>query len=648
MSKRIFSFALLLATLAATAQDTTGKRLNEVVVTANKYPQKQRETGKVITVINQTTLQHLSTKTIGEVLNTVAGVTINGANNNPGTNLGVSIRGSSFGNALILIDGIPVNDPSLTSNYYDLNFINLNQVERIEILKGGQSTLYGSDAVAGVINIITKKAGDKPLSVQAIAKAGSYGTFDGTAGINGHLKKWTYSLQHTFVHSDGFSSAYDSTGHANFDRDGFRQNTTRATLGYALSNKVTTQVFGSYSGYKAGIDAGAFQDDADYTIKNKNAQGGMGLTVAQAHGRLQFNYHFNYVQRSYLNDSADRSNPYAYYSNSSYTGRTHFAELYQTFQLAPVQLLIGADYRYNNTAQESSSIGSFGPYTAAPFTGHMWQLSPYASAVYDRQGWNVELGGRWNYHNTYGNNFTYTFNPSYLIRDKVKLFGNLSSAFKVPSLYQLFDAAAGNKDLQPETSTTVEGGLAVYAADGLQLRTTYFNRQTKNAILYVITDPANYTAQYRNSNRQNARGVEVEAAYQTSKWNIVSNYTYTAARIKSDFTESGNALGKDTTYNNLYRVPRHAVNAFVSYNITPQLNIGTLVKYVGKRMEPVYMATPNTLAAYYTIDLSASYRFNPAWRIFADFKNITNQRYFDISGYTSRRFNLMAGVQVTF
>ena len=114
--KKNFVLAAIIFSSQLFAQTDSTNVLDEVVISANKYPKKQSQTGKVITVINQQVIQQMGGRTISEVLNTVAGTNINGANNNLGTNQGVSIRGSSFGNVLILIDGIPVNDPSLISN----------------------------------------------------------------------------------------------------------------------------------------------------------------------------------------------------------------------------------------------------------------------------------------------------------------------------------------------------------------------------------------------------------------------------------------------------------------------------------------------------------------------------------------------------
>lgn len=664
MKRKIFTVAAVIFSSYLQAQqtvnnlqkDSINQMLDEVVLTASKYPKKQSETGKVITVFNQQTILQMGSRTISEVLNTAAGVTVNGANNNLGTNQGISIRGSSFGNILILMDGIPVNDPSLISNYFDLNFINLNQVERIEVLKGGQSTLYGSDAVAGVINIITKKAKDKPVALQASLTAGSYNTYQASAGISGTKNKFSYNLQNTAITSKGFSSAYDSTGTKNFDNDGYKQNSIRGDVGYRLNEKLQLNVWGNYSAYKTDIDAGAFRDDKDYTTKSKNGQTGAGLTWLQPTGNVQFNYHYNYINRNYLNDSADRSNPNFYFINDDYTGRTHFAELYKTTRWTNWTLLTGADYRYNNSNQQGVYVyKDF--FTGQPAKGesgladsiaHTWQLSPYTSLVYSKSKLNIELGGRLNHHNIYGNNFTYTFNPSYLIKNNLKIFGNISSAFKTPTHYQLFDVYAGNKNLQPEESRTIEGGLEFFAAGHLRIRTTYFNRQIKNAIQYVTVDPANYVAQYINTNKQKNNGVEMELFYQADKWNIIANYTYTTGKINTGYSESGDGIGKDTTFKNLYRVPKNGASAFIAYKLLPEFTISTLLKYVGNRYEPIYLSSPVKLDNYFTVDVSANYLLNDKWRLFADFKNITNKQYFDVLGYNSRRFNMNAGVQLNF
>jgi vitamin B12 transporter len=150
MTKKLLTSVFILTAIAAGAQTDTlhGNKLDEVVVTANKYPQKQSTTGKVITVINKDQIERSSGKTLSQLLNEQAGVTINGALNNAGAVQTMYVRGAASGRTLILLDGIPVNDPSMINNEFDLNLFSLDNIDRIEICKGAQSTLYGSDAIA--------------------------------------------------------------------------------------------------------------------------------------------------------------------------------------------------------------------------------------------------------------------------------------------------------------------------------------------------------------------------------------------------------------------------------------------------------------------------------------------------------------------
>lgn len=621
------------------------KTLDRVVITTNKYPKKQSQTGKVITVIDKETLEKMEGRTVGEILNTTAGVTVNGANNTLGTNQRISIRGSSDGNVLLLIDGIPVNDPSLISNYFDLNFINTSQIERIEILKGGQSTLYGSDAVSGVINIITKKTINKKLSSNASASFGSYNTFNTNAEISGQTKAIIYNIYAAHISSDGLSSAYDSSENKNFDKDGYHQYILQAKLGIKITDKLLWNVFGNYSCYKADVDGAAFTDDKDFFIRNKNTQLGSGIQWKHPNGELHFNYQYNYVQRYYLDDSTDRSS-FAYFSRTTYTGRTHFAELYDNYQWRHVSILAGIDYRFYNSDQVYNSVSIFGPYNTElnDSLARMWQLSPYVSLVYNNGRANIETGSRINHHSVYGNNYTYTFNPSYLIQQKVKLFANISSAFKTPSLYQLFDPYSGNKNLDPEKTNILEGGFEIYPIGTIRLRMTGFYRKTKNAIQYIITDPVYFNGHYENVSDQKNSGLEFELNYAGEKWNINANYTYTKGKISSAYSERGDHLTKDTLYNDLYRVPENAFTIFTSYDLNKKINLNCLLKYVGKRLEPVYASAPKQLDDYFTVDITGQYRFNQSVKVFIELKNITDQRYFDILGYKSKRFNFTTGI----
>lgn len=618
--------------------------LNEVIVTSNKYPKKQSSTGKVVTVIDKAILRQLQGRTLGEILNMASGTTINGANNVLGTNQRISIRGAADGNVLLLMDGIPVNDPSVISNYFDLNFISPETVERIEILKGGQSTLYGSDAVAGVINIISRKPSAQAVSPSASLAYGSYGTWRTQAGLSGTKGILSYRLSGERVSSNGFSAAFDSTSTAGFDRDGFLQNSVNAETGIALSPKTTLKLQGSYSFYKTDLDAGAFRDDKDFRANNKNGRAGLTFNWEQPKGKLRFQYSLNYIDRYYLDDSTDKGS-FGYFSESSYAGTTHFAELYKNLRLKNWELLAGTDYRYNLTAQNYFSVSSYGPYRQPDLNKDASQVSAYASAVYNKNDWNIEAGGRWNRHSAYGHNFTFTFNPAYLLAETWKFYANISSAYKAPSLFQLYDGFAGNINLLPEKSYIYEAGLTWFGKS-MKWRLTAFQQHTNTAIQYIITDPQTYQGKYANVKAQNNHGIETEFNYQQGRWRLQGNYTFTDGNGRSTYTESGDPLPKDTVYNNLYRVPAHAANLFAGFQLNEKFSVSSLLKLTGQRLEPVYAAAPITLNGYSTLDLSLHYRPAEKATVFLNLNNVTDTEYFDVKGYNSRGINFTAGIQL--
>jgi len=643
MKKCFFVLAAVIISSSAKSQDTTGTSLDEVILTASKYEKKQSETGKVVTVINRDQLEKSSGKTLSELLNTVVGTAIIGTNNNLGTNLTTSIRGSSAGNVLILIDGIPVNDPSVITNYFDLNFINIDQVERIEILKGGQSTLYGSDAVAGVINIISKKAGADKLNIHGNFSGGSYQTLQQSLGITQGGNNVDYSFNYTHLNSDGISTAFDKDNTGQFDKDNYKQHVVNGRISFRAGKQVKVNLSGTYSNYKTELDASAFTDERDYSAKNNNKQLGSGLVYTFNKGALHVNYNYNRAERSYLDDSLHKSNPYVTYSKSNYIGRTHYAELYGNWKLNQWELLIGGDYRYNNTDQSFWSTGPFGPYAPPVLNVEMNQISPYASLIYKKTNFNLELGSRLNIHSAYGNNVTFTFNPSYLIRNKAKIFGNLYSAFKTPTLYQLFDQSAGNINLTPEKSIIAEAGTELFIIKSFKARLVGFYRQTKDAIVYTF-NPSTFESKYGNVSKQTNFGTELEAGYTAGKLNITANYTYTNGKTTSAYDGTGAPLGKDTSYFNLYRIPKHTINLTAGVQITKAFFVSTQIRSVSKREEFIYGSVPEILKAYIITDIYSEYKFGEKAKLFLDLKNISNKQYFDLLGYNTRKFNFVTGV----
>ena len=643
MKKKIFiAAAVLISSYVQAQNDTTGKTLDEVVVTATKSEVKQSQTGKVVSVIDQATLQRNMGKSLAEILNYQAGIFINGANNALGTNQDVYLRGAGSGNTLILIDGVPVADPSLINNSFDLNNINPNQVERIEILKGAQSTLWGSDAVAGVINIITKKGGDKKLAPNASVSYGSYNTLKASAGLGGKIDKLTYNINYNYIHSDGFSSAYDSTGNAGFDKDGFKQNSIQANIDYKIGSKFSITAFSNYGKYNADVDNGAFSDDKDYTAANSNVINSLGFEYKYGNGSLHFTNTLISTKRISNNDTtADPKN--GDYSRGSYKGNSFVSELYGNIGLAKkVSLTAGIQRTGQNTDQSNEGYSryySFG-YSSAldKDSATVTNYAAYASLLLtDLKNFNAEAGVRYNHHSIYGSNSTYSFNPSYNIESNTRVFVNISSAFKIPSLYQLY-SEYGNKDLQPEKSNNYELGIQALSNNKQNsLRVVAFKRDIKNVIIFY-TD-ANYVSRYINRDSQHDYGFEIEsniAIGNIGTW--VNNFTYIDGEGEEDKVK----------VKNLYRRPNFTFNSVLTLMPVKSLTIMPSFRFVGTRVKGEYDPGPDLMPQYYTVDFYASYNFIKQLRIFTDFRNITDQKYFDIPGYNSRRSNYTIGVSANF
>ncbi len=644
MKGKILFGICLLACTSVVAQDTT--LLNEVIVTATKAPIKQSQTGKVVNVITQEDIKRNAGKTLPEMLNQLPGIVINGADNNPGTNQTVYTRGASSSNTLILLNGMPLYDASGIGNEFDLNNFALDNIERIEVLKGSQSTLYGSDAVAGVINIITKKESKEPFNVAVNLSAGSYETYKGSVALSGSGSKGeTYFVSYNKMNSKGFSSAYDSTHNSGFDKDGFDQDAFFATVGFVPFKKTSLHLFGKYNSNKADIDAGAFADDKDYKYHNKNTVTGFYMDYKLNNGFVRLQYSYDHVLRTFTDDSTDVGG-FAKYQYGKYAGNSHFAEIYSSINLSKnVEFLSGIDYRRNNTSQTYNYISAFGPGSSdlSADSAKTDQYSVYASVnLKSKSGFNMEIGSRWNHHSIYGSNYTSSLNPFFLIKNKYKIYASIASGYRVPSLYQLY-SEYGNKKLKPESTTSYEVG-GQYFSDKINTGITGFIRNGKDVFLFYSQSVPPYSSYYLNGDKQHDYGVEFQFSYAiNSKLKASVNYTFVKGEIT---TANGNA--KDTSFYNLYKRPEHVVNASISYQPLKQLFISANLRTASKSFEPQYLAAPFELKGYYTLGLNAQYDVIKSLSLYVNMQNITDQNYFVTRGFTTKGFNFMGGLKWSF
>ncbi|XLS27875.1 TonB-dependent receptor plug domain-containing protein [Flavobacteriaceae bacterium M23B6Z8] len=626
MNKRSISlcaFALLCTTIFAQEtqeQDRKPEELEEVVVTDSRFELKRENSGKTVIQITPEEIQQNQGRSLAQLINAKSGFEINGSRSNAGQPLSYFVRGGNNRQVLILIDGVQLSDPSQITNDYDLRLISLDQIESVEIIKGAASTLYGNGAAAAVISIKTKRAGAK--SIQATLNASvatnqsqeedayNPADFSNSVAVNGTLEKFTYNASFAQQYTDGLSAVTTEEGN---ERDPFSKISSSVRLGYDFDPKLKIGIYGNHDKFNAAFDNSFPIADAANESKTEQFRLGTTANFNYAKGSLTLNAAINTIDREIISDFPSR-----------FEAKSYVVDVFNKYVFNDTfYTIVGLNYLKNEAEFAENTNFNI--------------IDPYANVVWvSKFGLNLNAGARLNNHSEYGSNFTYNFNPSYVIKfdeDYLKVLGSFSTSFIAPSLFQLFGTFGPNPDLEPEENRTLEGGLE-YRTSKFRANALYFNRNEENFIDYVVTNFDTFEGEYRNVAEEfTVKGVEVEVETKPiEKLRITANYTFTER-------EEQIAL----------RIPKHKANLLVGYEITNRSFASVNFQHTGSRTDIDFSTFENVaLEAFSLIDLYYSHNIlKNKMKVFANISNILNEDYLEIVGFTTRGRNIRLGFSLT-
>ncbi|HCW09157.1 MAG TPA: TonB-dependent receptor, partial [Cytophagales bacterium] len=453
-----------------------------------------------------------------------------------------------------------------------------------------------------------------------------FNSFKVNVGVAGSTKKFYYNVGYTNYTSNGISEAKDPTGKNNFDNDGLTQKALQANFGIHPTDMLSIKPFVRYNYFQGKYDAGAFTDDTKDKSTSTLLNFGTSAQYQLTKGVIHFLYGYDQSNRTY-DDT---------YGKYDYKGRFNQVELFFNYDLTKqIQFLGGASQQWfkmlDTTATEKN------PKTTL--------TSPYLSVfLHNTGGFTMEVGGRYNQHSKYGNTFTYSFNPSYILNNSLKIFFNYSTGFRAPSLNQLYGQYGANPDLKAETSNNIESGFQFFTSDKkINIRAVAFKRQIKDVIIYTSA------GRYSNFDQQKDYGFEIEPSVNVAKKiTIKAFYAFVTGQVKTQ------VAGRDTTYNNLLRRPKNSMGVNVGYQINPKLYVSINLKTFSVRNDMYFDLNSFTnqsasLSGYQLLDAYGEYKFLKGnLNLFAQLKNLLNQDYMEVYGYNTMRFNAVIGVKVKF
>jgi vitamin B12 transporter len=613
-------------------------QLDEIVVTATRSDAARNQVGSSVTVISRDEIERSQKSFVLDLLRSVPAVDVT-RSGGPGGQTYVGIRGAKSEHTLVLVDGVRVNDSASTGGSFDFANLPTDTIERIEILRGPQSTLYGSDAMGGVITIITRRGEGKPTGFIS-AQGGSFSTAREQASVSGGAGPLNFSLGLSREDTRGISSAGEQYG--NHETDGYHATSVSTRLGVAPSRNFDFDCIVRYLDTKADLDngGGAGQDDPNSIVRSEQVlvRGQGRLSLFNDRWEQKLGISFTNLDRNYRNDT-DTSHPEDS-DRASYHGQSLAFDWQHTMRLHKTNTMtLGVETREEKAHSDYYSESFYGPYSSV-FPEESDRITGYY--LQDRislwDAWFTTLGVRLDDHSRFGTEATYRFTTSYLVKQTAtRIKGSYGTGFKAPSLYELYEPTYGNQALNPEKSTGWDIGVEQALIGGrMELGATWFSNDFKNLIEFDSG-----ASKYKNTARAESYGVEFTAtATPIDDLTLRAGYTWMKTEDKS--------TGKE-----LLRRPENKVTLDANYRFNKKGNVNLGIAYVGKRQDtcydPItYVSTRVELGGYLLVNLAASYDVTKWLQVFARVDNLLDREYEEVYGYGTPGISGYGGVKVSF
>lgn len=581
--------------------DTTG--LPEMVVTATRSEVAKNQLAAAVTVYTRKDIERLQVKTFPELLRGTTGIDMT-QQGGDGKTTSVFMRGTNSDHVLILIDGIKVGSATLGTTPFE--FVPIDQIERVEIIRGPQSSLYGSEAIGGVIQIFTRKGGqsEKP-SVTLDAGGGTYDTMRTAGTVSGKWKNSWYTVGASHFNTQGFDAREPVPGFFGVDQpddDGYYNTAVNARIGHRFDNNAEIDASFLRSQGRTEYD-GTFQDKTNFINQVAAFSGSMDV-LDNWRSTLRLGQSF---------DDNDNFAPGGSFSSRFDTQRWNATWLNQFDLSDDHQLILGSDYRLDEVSSLPTSFEEDSRYDVGVF-------GELHSRILDNHFINASL--RWDENEAFGDYVTGNIGWRYNSELGISPFASFGNAFKSPTFNQLYFPFFGNPDLEPEESTSFEVGLAG-DHQWLQWEIRAYHTNIDNLIVFL---PPDFKAV--NVNKAQIDGIEAEISTQVLGWN---------GKLGMNLL---NPQDRETNFR-LARRYQESLSFDLSRAFGP-VDVGVNVLAQGDR----YDDPQNTIrvAGYVTVDLRAAYHVNKNWMLSAKLNNLLDKQYQLVDTYNTADRNFFVSI----